>query len=161
MGRPVRYDSYFVQTIQDYTVHNPIHVALYDKKKKKRHKVTLSVPTTQRNKTKSMRATFANCIHQFDSTISCLVTAFVKVDPYYYFPLYTVHDNFITNAVNASKIPTYYLYAFIKLLDPLFIVNRMLYQNIIRYSDNSKIFNRKELPFFFDSYENLNLHFPV
>jgi len=128
LGRPVRYDSYFVQTIQDYTVHNPIHVALYDKKKKKRHKVTLSVPTTQRNKTKSMRATFANCIHQFYSTISCLVTAFVKVDPYYYFPLYTVHDNFLTNAVNASKIPTYYVYAFIKLLDPLFIVNRMLYQ---------------------------------
>ncbi|KAF3331777.1 DNA-dependent RNA polymerase [Carex littledalei] len=33
--RPVRFESYFLETIQDYKVNKSIHVKLYDRKKKK------------------------------------------------------------------------------------------------------------------------------
>jgi DNA-directed RNA polymerase len=160
LDHPVRYESHYLETIKDYTVHKAIHVWLYDRKIKKRYQITLSVPTSQRNKTKSMRATFANRIHQFDSTIACLVIAHVKCETDRNIPLYTVHDNFITNAVNAKRMAEYYLLAFRKVLDPLYIVNRMLYQNIIRYSDQSSMFNRKELSSYVDAYDYLNSHFP-
>ena len=49
-------------------------------------------------------------------------------------PIYTVHDCFITNALNAMKIPTFYTVSFMNLLEPLYIVNRLIYDNLIRYS---------------------------
>lgn len=54
LNRPVKYDSYLLQTIKDYTVHKTTYVWLYDRKKKKRYQVTLSRPTIQRNKSKAM-----------------------------------------------------------------------------------------------------------
>jgi hypothetical protein len=49
-------------------------------------------------------------------------------------PIYTVHNCFITNALNAMKIPTFYTVSFMNLLEPLYIVNRLIYDNLIRYS---------------------------
>lgn len=120
-----------------------VKVWVYDTKRKKRHQITLTIPTTQRNKTKSMRATFANRIHQLDATIASMVIMECKREgcP---FPIYSVHDNFLTNAWHAHRIPAFYLGAFRDLLDPLFIVNRMLYDNIIRYSGYPEMLNRKD-----------------
>jgi hypothetical protein len=153
LDRPVKYDSFYLETIQDYMVHKTTHVSLYDRKKKKRYQITLLVPTLQRNKTKSMRATFANRIHQFDSTIACMVIALVKCETDLNFPLYTVHDNFLTNALYARQIPELYTYAYRLLLDPLFNVNRIISNNIIRYSDHSNMFNRMEQPAFVKAYD--------
>lgn len=51
-GKPGRYRNKLVTTIQDYMTTQSIHVFLYDRKKKKRHKITLTVPTTDRDRSK-------------------------------------------------------------------------------------------------------------
>lgn len=158
-GCPVRYDSYFQETLQYFMVTKSIKVWVYDRKRGKRHQITLSVPTTQRNKTKSMRATFANRIHQLDATIACMVILDSQKEGSL-FPIYPVHEHFVSNAWNAHRIPVLYLGAFLDLLDPLFIVNRMLYENIIRYSDYPYILNRKEQPAFLSKKGQIDVHFP-
>jgi len=70
MDKPVHYDTYFISTIQDYMVSKSINGWVYDIKKNKRHQITLTRTRTKRDRNKSMRATFANCIHQLDATIA-------------------------------------------------------------------------------------------
>lgn len=53
-------------------------------------------------------------------------------------PVYTVHDNFITPAIYAHIIPEFYAKAFYEIVSPLYTVNRLLYDNLLRYSDNSR-----------------------
>lgn len=117
LNKPVQYRNSFCITRQDYMVKESISVLVFDRKRKKRKKITLAVPSTNRVRAKSMRATFANFRHQTDASIAChVVMSLIST----YTPIYTVHDNFLTNAMFARKLPTYYTRAFIDLLNPLF-----------------------------------------
>lgn len=73
LDKPVRYRNILITSVQDYMEQEEIHVWVYDRKKKKRHKISLAMPSTNRDKRKTLRATFANYIHQLDSTIASLV----------------------------------------------------------------------------------------
>jgi hypothetical protein len=61
--------NYLLTTLQETMVNKSIHVWLYDRKKKKGHQISLTLPTTTRDRMKTRRATFANFIHQVDATI--------------------------------------------------------------------------------------------
>lgn len=55
------------------------------------------------------------------------------------------HDNFLTKPQMASQLPIIYNEAFIELMDPLYIIKRLLYLNIIRYrKTRHNRMNRKE-----------------
>jgi hypothetical protein len=73
LDKPVRYRNILITSVQDYMEQEEIHVWVYDRKKNKRHKISLAMPSTNRDKRKTLRATFANYIHQLDSTIASLV----------------------------------------------------------------------------------------
>jgi hypothetical protein len=87
----------------------------YDRKRKKRHKITLTLPTTKRDPLKTKRATFANYIHQKDAAIAGYVVfdSLLAEIP----TIYTVHDNFISNAFHAWKLPACYISAFINAMN--------------------------------------------
>jgi len=108
-------------------IDSKIDVWVYNKQLKKRHKITISLPTTSRNALKSMRSSFANLIHQFDASIAYSVIEYCMADD---IPVYTVHDNFITNVLFASKMPPFYISAFLSQQDPLSIINSLLFENI-------------------------------
>jgi len=61
LDMPVRYHSKLLTTVQDYKASQEVQVW---KKSKKRHKITLNLPSTKRDRRKTLRATFANFIHQ-------------------------------------------------------------------------------------------------
>jgi hypothetical protein len=46
-----------------------IHVWVYDKNQNKRRQLTLTLPTTTRDRRKTLRATFANLFHHMRATI--------------------------------------------------------------------------------------------
>lgn len=108
-----------------------ISVWVYDKHKKKRSKVTLSIPSTERDRKKTKRASFANFIHQKDASIANYVISncFSKR-----ISLYTVHENFIVTPVNTEFVTQCYTSAFQNLGDPLSQVNHFLFLNVINYS---------------------------
>jgi len=59
----------------------------------------------------------------------------------------------------ANSIPILYTHAFVYLLDPMYICNRMLYDNIIIYSSYPHRLNRKEVPTFVDRDGKVGVHF--
>ena len=141
-NRAIVYEDLFIKTVQDFMVSKPLNVWVYDRKKKKRHKKTLILPTNERNKMKSKKATFANLIHQKDATIASLI---IQNCDSLNIPVYTVHDNFLTTATH-YQIPALYARAFVEgLPGPLFIVNKMLYSNIIQYSPLEEVTNQQPL----------------
>jgi len=140
-NRAIVYEDLFIKTVQDYMVSKPVNVWVYDRKKKKRHKITLILPTNERNKMKSKKATFANLIHQKDATIASLI---IKNLDSLNILIYTVHDSFLTTATHAYKIPALYARASVEgLPGPLFIVNKMLYENIMKYSPLEEVHNQQ------------------
>ena len=82
-----------------------------------------------------MRSSFANIIHQFDASIAYSVIKYCMADD---FPVYTVHDNFITNVLFASKMPPFYISAFLSQQDPLSIMKSLLFDNLFTNSDNPR-----------------------
>lgn len=75
------------------------------------------------DRAKKRRATFANFIHKKDAGDACHVIQSCLLN---YIPVYTVHENFLSPAVHAHKMPALYRKAFIDLAPPLYIVNRLL-----------------------------------
>lgn len=71
----------YLTTVQDYVKTYIDKISFYNSTLKKRHRVSLAVPTDKRDSAKSKRATFANFIHQIDAEIAC---NFIKKDPYLY-----------------------------------------------------------------------------
>ena len=57
----------------DYLSKESIPVIVFDRKHKKRKRLTLSVPSKNRDRAKSLRAPFANFIHQIDASIAMFV----------------------------------------------------------------------------------------
>jgi hypothetical protein len=108
---------------------------------KKRHTVSLAVPTDKKEReAKSKRATFANFIHQKDAGLAChVILKLIK----HKVPVYTVHDNFLTPAVYAHLLPEIYAKPFYDLTPPLYIVNRIIYDNLIFQSEKSLSFTHE------------------
>lgn len=75
-----------------------------------------------------------------DATIASLVIA--RCSLYEEIPIYTVHDCFLTSAVYAGKMPSYYIESILKLNYPLSILDKpstlltiILYDTAQNYQD--------------------------
>lgn len=131
--RSVVFKSYFYQTTQDYIKNKSTKLHFMDKKSKKKRQVTVQgIDSSElRNKTKTQTSTFVNFIHQFDANIAMLVISSMKDKEY---PIYTVHDNFITTADYSREVPHIYNESFIKIGKPLTIINTFIYMNLIEHN---------------------------
>lgn len=125
LDKPVFYSLPCFTTVQDYMVSKPINVWIYDNNKKKRQ-VTLRIPTDKRDRRKTSISTFANFIHQMDAGLALfMIINMCELKA----PVYTVHDNFITNAINANQIPIKYIECY-TLRPPLEVINMYVNRNL-------------------------------
>lgn len=109
LGKPVHYSTPVLTTVQDYMKSKTVNIWVYDRNNKKRSKVTLRVPTQERDRKKTAASIFANFIHQKDGYIAyCMIRNKLKLGG----PIYTVHDNFITTPDCAMNMAKYYIYIF-------------------------------------------------
>ncbi|CAA3018525.1 DNA-dependent RNA polymerase [Olea europaea subsp. europaea] len=93
-----------------------------DRIHKKRRQMSLRIPTEDRDQRKTRAATFANFIHQKDAHIAMLmISNMITIGA----PIYTVHDNFISTAPYAMRIPNLYI-SNINANYPLLIINHFL-----------------------------------
>lgn len=89
----------------------------------------MRVSSSKRDRRKTDTSTFANFIHQKDAHIAMsLVEEVIKYD----FPIYTVHDNFITISSYSHKLPEIYCNVFKNMGPPLSIINEFIYMNVIQ-----------------------------
>lgn len=126
---PVYYSIPTFTTVQDYMKSKAVNIWLYDRLHKKRRQVTLRIPTDIRDRRKTDVATFANFIHQKDAWIAMnMVERLHNIGA----PVYTVHDNFITNAIFAKQIPLEYILVFNDKFigNPLHLINRYIDKNL-------------------------------
>lgn len=93
LNRPVYYSVPMFTTVQDYMCLKQANIWIFDRINKKRRKVTLRIPTQNRDRRKSKVSTFVNFIHQKDAFLAMNVVfeAACKNKTCLY-----VHDNFIT-----------------------------------------------------------------
>lgn len=104
-GNPVVYSVPYYNTVQDYILMKTIKLSVYDKDRKQ-HRISLRIPSSQRDPAKSQIASFANFIHQKDASIAMnVVEKFMSIGG----PIYTVHDNFITTPQFCEGVPLYYI----------------------------------------------------
>lgn len=106
----------------------PYSIGVYDRKNKKKRKITFRVASNKRDRRKTEVSTFVNFIHQKDAYIAMRVVE-KMIDSGA--PIYTVHDNFISNALNSYILPSFYLEAIKDMGEPLFIINEFFILNII------------------------------
>lgn len=132
-GRPVQYDVDTFTTIQDYVKMDATNIWVYDRLHKKRRQVTLRVASDTRDSRKTEISTFVNFIHQKDAYIAMAV---VDAMLYYKAPIYTVHDNFITNSSHSKKLANLYNHAMLTLKEPLKIINTFIYLNLVQHLEN-------------------------
>lgn len=127
--RPVFYRVPYFTTVQDYMKMDPINIWVYDGLHKKRHRVTLRVSSSKRDRRKTEISTFVNFIHQRDANIAMKVVEYMLSIGA---PIYTVHDNFITTAKYSHYIPVIYLKVIREMGPPLKILNEFIYMNIMK-----------------------------
>lgn len=106
LNRAVYYSVPMFTTVQDYMCLVPANIWIFDRINKKRRKVTLRVPTQNRDRRKSEVSTFVNFIHHKDAFIAMSVV--IQAACKYETRLYTVHDNFITTPTYADELPNLY-----------------------------------------------------
>ncbi|XP_019435869.1 PREDICTED: uncharacterized protein LOC109342314 [Lupinus angustifolius] len=128
MDRAVIYGISYFKTIQDYMSFEKEVIIVYERDSKKRRRVTLSVPTTKRDKRKTQSSACANFIHQKDAYIALKVVESLLREGA---PIYTVHDNFITTASYARIVPDIYTNVFIQMGHPINFINDLININII------------------------------
>lgn len=128
LDRPVFYSIPEFTTVQDYMKMEPIDIWLYDRLHKKRRKVTLRVPTNDRDRRKTEVSTFANFIHQKDALLAMYMID--NIQRQLEAPVYTVHDNFITTALNAHHVAEIYTHNMCRLPRPLSIINWFILINL-------------------------------
>ncbi|KAH0439594.1 hypothetical protein IEQ34_024577 [Dendrobium chrysotoxum] len=75
---------------------------VYDRLHKKKRGVTLRIATSKRNRTKTVTSTFVNFIHQRDAYIAMNVVESMLLSNW---PIYTVHDNFLSTIEKSNFIP--------------------------------------------------------
>lgn len=126
--RPVFYQVPYLTTVQDYMIQVTEAIRIYDKHTQKRRQVSLKVPSSKRDRRKTVTSTFANFIHQKDANIAMMVVEALQKENA---PIYTVHDNFITTPAYSHMVPHYYSEAFVQMGPPLAIINKFIYMNVI------------------------------
>ena len=138
-GTSVYYGTPYITTVQDYMRSKKAEISIYDRVSYKRRRVTLRVPTLDRDKRKTKVSTCVNFIHQKDAYIAMKVveklTSVTNGDA----PIYTVHDNFITSAVYAKHVPFIYTNVFIEMGHPLCIINDYIRINILKLGHYCKV----------------------
>jgi DNA-directed RNA polymerase len=135
LDKPVCYSTSYFTTVQDYMRSKKAQILVYDKVSLKRHRVTLRVPTGERDTRKTSRATCVNFIHQKDAFIAMKVVDKFKKNTDAKAPVYTVHDNFITTSFYAEELPKIYTTVFMEIGNPLFIINDFIRNNLIQLSN--------------------------
>lgn len=126
--RPVYYRVPYLTTVQDYMKMVPAKIWVYDRVRKKRHRVTFRVITSERDRVKTKTASFVNFIHQRDAYIAIQVVD--DMLSLHEAPIYTVHDNFITTTEHSIK--KIYSDIFRNMGPPLAIINDFIYMNVIK-----------------------------
>lgn len=122
-----------------------VNLYVYDRLLRKRHQVTLRVPTRKRDRRKTNTSTFANFIHQKDANIAVFMILEINKSPN--IPIYTVHDNFITNALYTKKVSDTYIKIFTDGPDPLKYINNYINLNLkIEHDMDSKTFLSNPIP---------------
>ncbi len=97
-----------------------------------RMRVSLSVPTTQRDKRKSSSAACTNFIHQKDASIAMkVIQRMLEI----WAPVYTVHNNFLTTPAFAPSVPAIYNKVISELDHPLLIINEFFRFNLLERSE--------------------------
>ena len=69
--RPVQYETYFFSTSQDYRVMDSHSLWVYDRKNKKRRKVTLRVSSEKRYRKKTEVSTFVCELYPSERRVYC------------------------------------------------------------------------------------------
>lgn len=135
--RGVVYKTDCFNTSQDYRVMEPHSIWVYDKKSQKRRKVTLRLSSEKRDRKKTEISTFVNFIHQKDAYIAMkVVKGMIDKSA----PIYTVHDNFISNVYSSIALPSIYLETIASMGPPLPIINEFLIENLF-YPVKDKVKN--------------------
>ncbi|YP_005090363.1 DNA-dependent RNA polymerase (mitochondrion) [Phoenix dactylifera] len=129
LDKPVFYSIPYITTVQDYMRSKATDIWLYDRVSKKRRRVTLRVPTPDRDSRKTKVATCVNFIHQKDAYIAMKVVEELLLIQGA--PVYTVHDNFITTALYARMVPEIYTGVFVNMGAPLRFINQFINRNLI------------------------------
>jgi DNA-directed RNA polymerase len=149
-GDHVIYHNNLFRTIQKYTKQESVNAWIFDKVNKKRRQVTLRVSTDKNDRRKSEISTFVNFIHQLDAYISMKMIAVARQ---FGFPIYTVHDNFITTANYSDGLANIYRKVFVY-EDPLAIINRYIYNNLVEPLGSLEEFTPSEKKFYLYWLEN-------
>ena len=143
---PVRYSTEYFTTVQDYKCTKPVYIWIYDRLQKKRRRVTMRIPTTMRDRRKTMVATFANFIHQKDAYIAMKMILKTQA------PVFTRHDIFITTPLYARSFPHLYNKVISELGSPLEFINKLILCNLLMRHLQSKIPDQKILQEYLDEY---------
>lgn len=126
----VVYNTPLLITVQDYMKSEIVKLWVYDRIQKKRHQVSLRIPTTYRDRRKTNAATFANFIHQKDANIAVFMILEINDRKDLHVPVYTVHDNFITIAPFAKYVSDTYIKIYAEGREPLYYINYFLILNL-------------------------------
>jgi hypothetical protein len=119
--------------VQDFIKNETRTTTIYNRALKKRHQISLSVPTDKKDRLKAARrATFASFIHQKEGAIACYVLASSLRRNY---KIYSVHDCFIAPAVDAGYLPSIYCYAFLNMIHPIHLIKKLLEENLFAFSN--------------------------
>lgn len=103
-----------------------VSVWLYDKKRNKKDRISITLPSTKRDQLQTRRATFASFIHQMDAAIASWVISTCAMEGT---QIYTVHDCFITDSLAASRRPYIYTNTLLYIMSYLFAFFRDLRWN--------------------------------
>jgi DNA-directed RNA polymerase len=126
--RAVVYKVPYFTTRQDYMSFVREVITIYERRTSKRRRVTLKVPTVNRDSRKTKSSTCANFIHQKDAYIAMRMVDFLLSEGA---DIYTVHDNFITTLHYVRSVPDLYTKVFIEMGPPLSIINEFIKDNLI------------------------------
>lgn len=130
LDKPVLYSIEYFTTVQDYMCSTGADIWIYNKSSKKRRRVTLRVPTPNRDSRKTKVSTCANFIHRKDAFIAMKVLDELLLKKRA--PVYIVHENFITTAPYARMVPDIYTGVFVNMGAPLRVINEFLNIHLIR-----------------------------
>lgn len=130
LDKPVIYSIEYFTTVQDYMRSIKAEIWVNDRLCKKKRRVTLRLPTLDRDKRKTQVSTCVNFIHQKDAFIAMKVVE--QLTKKMKAPIYTVHDNFITTSVSAARVPNIYTKVFMEMGPPLKLINQFLLINLFR-----------------------------
>lgn len=132
--KPVKYSIPLFTTIQDYMRSEAVQIQVYDRQLHNKRRVTLRVPTNERDKRKTLLATCVNFIHQKDALIAMKVVERMRnINAL----VYTVHDNFITTPDSAAEVAPIYTKVFMEMDPPLRIINDFIMLNLVNESNRA------------------------